>query len=631
MMIGKSVSIGAGKRQIESGRQYEHLFSAPVKSDPIIHRDGDVDDTLRLMGKIASQHSYQVQKLAKQLKGSNTEETCRNVWDFVYKNIQYTNDKDGVEQLRTPSRTWADRKSGVDCDCMSIFISACLRELGINHRFRVVSFSPGDFEHVYVVVPRNGSSLSGGQYILDGVIHQFDKEKTFYKAQDFNMQGNKVQMLNGIPIQVLNGVGKVGSTYSAEEINELNKKLLLFLQAQYDYVSQSPSLVTGINPQQAAENLLYVIKNWNNPHNRVTAVQYLAEKEAQFNPEKTLFRSIMAFFDGELACDQVCAAGYVQLPSSVIEEIKDHHGISGVTNSKYGDPVKMIPAGHKINKIALAMQRGAFLTLVRMNVFNMADKIAASFFPANICGENYDGQWFSERTGDDRSKFPNYNYAGKYSAAFGYTTVEHLNARRNLYDKILRRWNNLGGDWDDLKKAAIKGAHKLLNRAKPLPGFKYWCLYDDRNLQAAAGTSPTSIDPTFTLSGTEEVQLGEAATVTAIITSATTIIVALMSFLQETKKPGNAITDQTVSNIPSNPTTNPDPTNHPDAQINPATGLWYSGKSGQTYDPATGKWTSQDNTGSLKKIGLITGGLILGALGLYYALGDDKKSKQSEK
>ena len=635
-MIGKGMGIGAGRRSIESGKQYDSLFSAPIMSDPIMHRDGDVDDTLKLMGKIAADNSYQVKKLAAQLTGASMDESCRNIWNFVFQNIQYNQDKAGVEQLRTPSRTWADRKQGVDCDCMSIFESALLREMNIPHRFRVVKFSDGDFEHVYVVVPRNGNSLAAGQIIMDAVLHGYNKEKQYNQAQDYSMSGTKVQLLNGIPIQVLNGVGK--STYSQAEVNEYNRKLKLFLQAQRDTIAQTPSLVKNLNPQQAIYNLNYAISTWDNPHNRVTSVQVLADKERQFNPETSLFRSILSFFNGEIGCHDVCEAGYINLPDTVMDSIQGSgtanamngitNAMNGITNDMYGDPIVMNDPN--VFKIPMATPRGAFLTLVRLNAFNLADKLAVGFFPVNVFGETYDGQWYSERTGGQRDGFPTYNYAGRYSAAFGLSTSEHLNARRILFDKVLRRWNNFGGEWKALKEASIKGAHKMLDRARPLPGFKYWCLYNDRGLVPADGTSPTSVDPSFSLNGLEGTGLGEPVTA-AVITAAGTVLVSLLAFFSSIKKPGNASVDPATGlSIPTNPTTNPDPTGHPDAVINPATGMWYSAKTGETYDIVSKTWIKNTTTSSFTKYALIAGALILGATGIYYFMGSDEKKVKKQ-
>jgi len=35
---------------------------------------------------------------------------------------QYEKDATGIEQIRRPSRSWADRKRGIDCDCMSVVL-----------------------------------------------------------------------------------------------------------------------------------------------------------------------------------------------------------------------------------------------------------------------------------------------------------------------------------------------------------------------------------------------------------------------------------------------------------------------------------------------------------------------------
>ena len=62
-------------------------------------------------GEYIQKYKSDTAKLAPILKGKSLEETLRNNWNFVYNHIQYKLDTPGIEELRRPARTWAERKS----------------------------------------------------------------------------------------------------------------------------------------------------------------------------------------------------------------------------------------------------------------------------------------------------------------------------------------------------------------------------------------------------------------------------------------------------------------------------------------------------------------------------------------
>src|SRR5579872_5937642 len=107
----------SARRHIKSGLQYDHLFPKANVQDDIVNPDGNVKDTIKLMQDVVLKYLDDTKLIAPILKGRTIEETCRNVWNFLYNHIQYKLDKDGLEQLRRPARSWHDRFEGIDCDC----------------------------------------------------------------------------------------------------------------------------------------------------------------------------------------------------------------------------------------------------------------------------------------------------------------------------------------------------------------------------------------------------------------------------------------------------------------------------------------------------------------------------------
>lgn len=157
--------ISAGQRVLRTDSdRYDQYFKHPDHEDKVIIEDGDVDDTLKLMERVIHTFAYDTAAIAKHLTKADTAATLHAIWEFLYCNIQYRLDKQGVEQLRRPARSWAERFSGIDCDCFSIFCSSILVNLQIPHYLRVTRYSQPNWQHVYVVVPKDGKNLSGGLF-----------------------------------------------------------------------------------------------------------------------------------------------------------------------------------------------------------------------------------------------------------------------------------------------------------------------------------------------------------------------------------------------------------------------------------------------------------------------------------
>ncbi len=177
------------RRHIKSGEAFEKLFPLPGNHDLTIRRNANLDDTVAFIPKVVRDTLFQTEGIAKKLKGSNVYDTCRNIWRFVYEHINYRKDKEGYEQIRSPSRSWKDRREGVDCDCYSVFISSILTNLGVPHVLRITKYAHDYFQHIYPIVP-NGSRM----IILDCVTDRFDYEVPYTQKKDFPMD---LQYLDG--------------------------------------------------------------------------------------------------------------------------------------------------------------------------------------------------------------------------------------------------------------------------------------------------------------------------------------------------------------------------------------------------------------------------------------------------
>jgi ElaB/YqjD/DUF883 family membrane-anchored ribosome-binding protein len=236
------------KRQISDGREFDHLFPLPSEEDRTIKGSASVEDTMEFIQRTVPVTLWHTEKIAKKLKGKTLEETCSNIWHFVYNHIQYKRDKDGVEQVRSPRRTWWERETGVDCDCYTEFISSILLNLNLPHKARITKYPKRypevpRWQHVYPIVPKPGRghkpTTNRDDYIvLDCVKDNFDDEQPFLEYKDYDM---RLDYLDGIEEQEEIGeeesfelmdiepdsvdLADLASIYDDEEMGNIFKKI----------------------------------------------------------------------------------------------------------------------------------------------------------------------------------------------------------------------------------------------------------------------------------------------------------------------------------------------------------------------------------------------------------------------
>jgi len=283
-----------GVRNIVDGSAYDKFFGKPDR-EVISNGDNSTEKNVeKVLPKIIAKYSWQTKKLANYLwrQSNNDLRTfCENIWYFLFKHIQYRYDKAGVEEFRTPYRSWAEREKGIDCDCFSIFVSCILTNRHIPHYFRITKYNGRDqWQHIYVIVPKgNGIRFDENNpntyWIIDCVVHEFNREKEFtdQKLQPMNGLGIITQTLTGFEqpdaAEVLTGL-------LLDDDNELagsdNDMLKLQLLATRNWVAENPKLYEAQNGKTADSFIKmcdYALQYWDNPETREKALNILIENE----------------------------------------------------------------------------------------------------------------------------------------------------------------------------------------------------------------------------------------------------------------------------------------------------------------------------------------------------------------
>jgi hypothetical protein len=164
---------------------------------------GNTHHTIKQMKNWVELHYHQTDKVSKLLKRDTLKQTVDVIYNFLYNTLQYKQDY-SLQQLRSPSNSIQNRKTGLDCKSYSIFASCILTSLGIKHYIRQIkqpSHKPTRFTHVYIVVPINQitANLNDGYYPIDGTVKE-NKEPLFINSHD--------TLMDKLPHVGLNGVAK---------------------------------------------------------------------------------------------------------------------------------------------------------------------------------------------------------------------------------------------------------------------------------------------------------------------------------------------------------------------------------------------------------------------------------------
>ncbi len=407
--------VANGKRQINSGVGFDHLFpTTQLKgTDPIL-MEGGVFDTLAQMEKVVKGTLNQTKDISKLLQAGSIPGTAKNIWDFLYNHVQYKRDKAGVEQLREPARTWKNRRSGVDCDCYSIFISSILTNLGITHAFRMTKYK-GDWQHVYVIVPLNQTAKvvkSRHKYVvIDPVVDRFDYEVPFSQKHDHFMK-MPIQLLNGIDPSTINGgittslAGQINNATFGVEFDGLEgladqvalsglgetvddliqgHKMLEdgFLRAIKQHLINTKKIVEGNplsvqgeeDPQQFLARLELLINNFDDAEVRNRILDDLAETEGLSGLDG-FFKKLKRTFQ---KVGRVVTAP-VRLPIKAVKIVKKR-GVKGLVKATGRTLKKVGKAIVRFNPVTIAV-RAAMLTFFSLNLFRAAEKLGYGYWTA---------------------------------------------------------------------------------------------------------------------------------------------------------------------------------------------------------------------------------------------------------
>ncbi|MDR2011406.1 MAG: hypothetical protein LBQ22_13080 [Bacteroidales bacterium] len=417
-----------GRRNIKNGDQFDKYFSKP-ENDIIKYGNNPVIYNVEnIIPQIVNKYKYQAEKISDYLFNKDIYVFCRNIWSFLFNYIQYEYDDFGKEQFRTPSRSWQDRKTGIDCDCFSIFISCILSNKNTPHYIRITKyeFNPS-WQHIYVIVPKSTNTFSPDNnstyYTIDAVIHEFNKEKEFTNQKTYRMESNLgivTEVLSGIENQnqdIITSVlaGDLEGLGTAEGTAQLKKHLI----QTRDWIAKNPTLykAQGGSPKAGLKMYDYAIEHVDKPaHIRDKAFEVLARNEASYNKNvlKIQDEDLDGYIDdddyefsalGDLGKAKARKAKRQEKKQARKEKKQEKKAIKKETKKEKKQERKDERKERKeerknaqgfFRKIGVAVKQGAkqvlvkynpaiiaaragFLTAVRLNLFRLASRLAPAY------------------------------------------------------------------------------------------------------------------------------------------------------------------------------------------------------------------------------------------------------------
>ncbi len=384
IQFGSLGLISTTVKQLDRSTRFDHLFAVPDWEQTIIRRAGKIDDVITDITKVVFDYRDQTKQFAPYMRGTSIYETCRNVWEFWYRRAHYKEDARGLEQLRTPARSYwegagfnpnRDPDYGIDCDDFSIAVSQTLLNLGIPCHLRIARYEGKDyFQHIYVTVPYGNKKI-----FIDCVLDAFDTEKFPVETQDFlimdknNLNGIDVAILSGIEdaplVDIVTGSDFRGlEGFAGDETKELNAIYQHLLKTR-KVVAENPELVKEAeHPDSLLKMLDYAIRYWDTDK-RDEALAILASREEDgnrlrgFSPGSDTSES--EFEIRGLSGGGYAAIGKIGGERKFFTKVKEAVKKAGNGLKEAGKAVV------KYNPLSLAA-RGGVLLAMKTNLFHMA-------------------------------------------------------------------------------------------------------------------------------------------------------------------------------------------------------------------------------------------------------------------
>ena len=170
-----------------------------LNNQNIISEEQTTSDIINGIKHTHEKFAWQYDKIYRFFVGTNTKQTCQNIFDFLKDNVKYFVEPGSRQTLRSPSAILHAVK-GADCKSFALFsagiLSAMQRHQHTDFKIKFCFAGYGDkknIEHVFCVC-----DTPNGEYWIDPVLSYFNsREQTPNFVKNINIKPMLVQV-NGI-------------------------------------------------------------------------------------------------------------------------------------------------------------------------------------------------------------------------------------------------------------------------------------------------------------------------------------------------------------------------------------------------------------------------------------------------
>jgi hypothetical protein len=286
------------------------------------------------------------------------KEICKRLFDFCKQNIAYQVESEDLQTTKSPAAILAMGKG--DCKHYAGFIAGVLSAInrntdrGINWRYRFASYSVWDSEvgHVFVVVVDKGKDIW-----IDPVLSYFDSREVIpVKKIDKKINDQMLKRISG-------GIG----TAQLSDLSDLSGPVTIqSIPFDTSNIANAQTLAVKI-PAVAIEPDYYDSTISATLENDIKMLLYYGIIDSNMNIYSDKYLNVLEGLQGQDADDLSNAYGDFlnALQTNVV---------GNIFSSIWGS----------VKQVSLSIPRGAYLSLVSLNVFNLAGHL-------NKCITNPDG------------------------------------------------------------------------------------------------------------------------------------------------------------------------------------------------------------------------------------------------
>jgi len=173
----------------------------------VVVENQDVNDIISGILKTHNKYIDEYDKIFPYFIGSDLQETSKNIYDFLKKNVPYSIESNELQFLKSPASIIS-----TPSDCKSYSLMACgiadsiRRNTGedIEVVYRFASYDPFDKipQHVFCVVRGDGE-----EFWIDPVLNKFNEKKQPYFYKDKNINKMSLVGLSGMNSNNSDGIG----------------------------------------------------------------------------------------------------------------------------------------------------------------------------------------------------------------------------------------------------------------------------------------------------------------------------------------------------------------------------------------------------------------------------------------